>query len=79
MDMLKGEQIAEANLTDWRKPAQGLHARYVVDNFGTGARFVAAVGEASDALGHHPRVSIGNGYVTSDKNKDELIDLLRNH
>ena len=59
MDMLKGEQIAEANLADWRKLAQGLHARYVVDDFGAGARFVAAVGEAGDALGHHPRVSIG--------------------
>ena len=34
MDMLKGEQIAEANLTDWRKLAQGLHARYVVGDFG---------------------------------------------
>ena len=37
MDMLKGEQIAEANLTDWRKLAQGLHARYVTNDFGTGA------------------------------------------
>lgn len=63
MDMLKGAQIAEANLTDWRKLAQGLHARYVVDDFGAAARFVAAVGEAGDAVGHHPRVSIGNGYV----------------
>lgn len=63
MEMLKGEQIAEANLTDWRKLAQGLHARYVIADFGTGARFVAAVGEAGDALGHHPSVSIGNGYV----------------
>ena len=63
MDMLKGEQIADANLTDWRKLAQGLYARYLVDDFGAGARFVAAVGEAGDALGHHPRVSIGNGYV----------------
>lgn len=63
MDMLKGEKIAEAGLTDWRKLAQGLHARYVIDDFGTGARFVAAVGEAGDALGHHPSVSIGNGYV----------------
>lgn len=58
-----GEQIAAANLTDWRKLAQGLHARYVVDDFGAGARFVVAVGEAGDALGHYPRVSIGNGYV----------------
>ncbi len=65
MDMLKGEQIAAANLTDWRKLAQGLHARYVVDDFGTGARFVVAVGEAGDALGHHPRVSIGGGTSTS--------------
>lgn len=63
MDMLRGEQIAEANLTDWRKLAQGLHARYVVDDFSTGARFVAAVGEAGDTLGHHPRVHIGNGCV----------------
>jgi 4a-hydroxytetrahydrobiopterin dehydratase len=63
MDMLKGEEIAEANLTDWRKLAQGLHARYLVDDFGTGARFVVAVGEAGDELGHHPIVSMGNGYV----------------
>ena len=65
MDMLKGEQIAEANLTDWRKLAQGLHARYLVDDFGTGARFVAAVGEAGDALGHHPRCRSAMGTSTS--------------
>lgn len=63
MDMLKGEEIAEAKLTEWRKLAQGLHARYLVDDFGTATRFVTAVGEAGDALGHHPNVSIGNGYV----------------
>ncbi len=63
MDMLKGEEIAEAELTDWRKLAQGLHARYLVDDFGAGARFVVAVGEAGRALGHQPRVSIGPGYV----------------
>ncbi|MGO4340221.1 VOC family protein [Pedococcus sp. 2YAF34] len=63
MDMLRGGQIAEAGLTDWRKLAQGLHARYLVDDFGAGARFVTAVGEAGDDLGHHPRVRIGAGYV----------------
>ena len=73
MDMLKGAQIAEANLTDWRKLAQGLHARYVIDDFGTGARFVAAVGEAGDALGHHPRVSIGKGYVDLELVSDDAI------
>ena len=50
MDMLMGDKIVEANLADWRKLAQGLHARYLVDDFGTAARFVAAVGEAGDAL-----------------------------
>jgi 4a-hydroxytetrahydrobiopterin dehydratase len=63
MDMLRGEQIAEADLTEWRKLAQGLHARYLTDGFGAGARFVAAVGEAGDAIGHHPRVVIGTGHV----------------
>ncbi len=61
--MLPSAQIAETGLTDWRKLAQGLHARYLVADFGTAARFVAAVGEAGDALSHHPRVSIGQGYV----------------
>ena len=73
MDMLSGEQIAAANLTDWRKLAQGLHARYLVDDFGTGARFVAAVGEAGDVLGHHPRVSMGNGYVDLKLVSDDAI------
>ncbi len=73
MDMLRGEQIAKADLTDWRKLAQGLHARYVVDDFGAGVRFVAAVGEACDVLGHHPRVSIGNGYVDFKLVSDDAI------
>ncbi|ADB32596.1 hypothetical protein Kfla_3538 [Kribbella flavida DSM 17836] len=73
MDMLKGEQIAAADLADWRKLAQGLHARYLVDDFSTGARFVAAVAGAGDALGHHPRVSIGNGYVDLKLVTDDAV------
>jgi 4a-hydroxytetrahydrobiopterin dehydratase len=71
--MLTGEQIAAANLTEWRKLAQGLHARYVVDDFGTGARFVSAVGEAGDALDHHPRVSMGAGYVDLKLVSDDAV------
>jgi len=63
MDMLRGAEIGAAGLTDWRKLAQGLHARYLVDDFAAAARFVAAVGEAGDALGHHPHVAIGPGHV----------------
>jgi len=61
--MLRGAQIAEAGLTEWRKLAQGLHARYLIDDFAAGARFVAAVGEAGDAIAHHPRMTIGTGHV----------------
>ena len=73
MDMLRGNQIAEANLAHWRKLAQGLHARYVVDDFGSGVRFVAAIGEAGDVLGHHPRVAIGKGYVDLELVTDDAI------
>jgi hypothetical protein len=38
--MLTGDQIEEANLTDWRKLGQGQHARYVIGYFGTGVHFV---------------------------------------
>ena len=73
MDMLSGNQIAEANLAEWRKLAQGLHARYLVDDFGDGVRFVAAVGEVGDTLGHHPRVSIGKGYVDLELVTEDAI------
>jgi 4a-hydroxytetrahydrobiopterin dehydratase len=73
MDMLTGAQIAEANLTDWRKLGQGLHARYLVGDFGAGVRFVAAVGEAGDALGHYPRVTMGDRYVDLKLISDDAI------
>lgn len=37
MDMLTIKQIDDAGLTDWRKLGRGLHARYLVRDFGTGA------------------------------------------
>lgn len=58
-----GEQIAGADLSDWRKLAQGLHARFLTEDFAAGASFVAAVGEEGDSIGHHPRVSMGPGFV----------------
>jgi pterin-4a-carbinolamine dehydratase len=61
--MLGTDQITGANLTDWRKPAQGLHARLVIDDFAAGARFVSAIAEAGDALGHHPRLTLGSDFV----------------
>jgi 4a-hydroxytetrahydrobiopterin dehydratase len=73
MDMLTGAQIAEADLTDWRKLGQGLHARYRVDDFAAAVRFVAAVGEAGEGVGHHPRVTIGDGYVELKLLSDDAV------
>ena len=73
MDMLRGNAIASADLTEWRKLAQGIHARYVVHDFGGAARFVAAIGEAGDEIGHHPKVSIGTGHVDLKLSSDDAI------
>jgi 4a-hydroxytetrahydrobiopterin dehydratase len=73
MDMLRDEQINALGLADWRKLGQALHARYRVADFGSGARFVAAVGEAGDALGHHPRVTLGPGYVDLELVSDDAV------
>jgi 4a-hydroxytetrahydrobiopterin dehydratase len=73
MEMLTGEQITKADLSDWRKLGQGLHARYVVGDFGAGVRFVAAVAEAGAAVGHYPRVTIGAGYVDLKLVSDDAV------
>jgi 4a-hydroxytetrahydrobiopterin dehydratase len=73
MTMLSDEKIAAAGLADWRKLGQGLHARYVVDDFGAGVRFLAAVAEAGDALGHHPRATMGDGYVDLKVISDDAV------
>jgi 4a-hydroxytetrahydrobiopterin dehydratase len=63
MDMLSGDQIKDAQLTDWRKLAQGLHARYVVADFRSGASLLASVGDAVDGLGDHLRATVGDGFL----------------
>ncbi|HZC69606.1 MAG TPA: VOC family protein [Jatrophihabitans sp.] len=63
MDMLSGTQISAANLTDWRKLGQGLHARFGVDDFAAAVRFLAAIGDDAPAVGDHLQVRTGSGHV----------------
>ncbi|HZM78514.1 MAG TPA: VOC family protein [Candidatus Limnocylindrales bacterium] len=63
MEMLSRKQITAADLTDWRNLGQGLHARFLVDNFAAGARFVGAIAEAGDALDDHARLTLGSGHI----------------
>lgn len=73
MDMLRGNQIAGAGLTDWRKLAQGLHASYLVPDFGAAVDFLSAVGAAGDACGHHPRVRVAPGRVDLELVSDDAV------
>lgn len=63
MDMTSGREIREAGLGDWRKLAQGLHARFRIDDFGSGADFVAALGAVGDDVGRHLDVRLGDGFA----------------
>jgi 4a-hydroxytetrahydrobiopterin dehydratase len=63
MGRLTNTEIRAADLADWRKLAQALHARYTIPDFPAGAAFVAAVAEAAEAAGHHPDLTLSYGVV----------------
>ena len=49
---------------DWRVLFSGAHAYYRVASFAAGARFVAAIAEVGDAVGHFPDVDLRPDGVT---------------
>ena len=73
MEMLGRDQIAQADLADWRKLGQGLHTRFLVGDFAAGARLVSAIAEAGDAVGHHPRVTLSGGHVDLRLVSDDAV------
>ena len=73
MDMLSGEEITRADLPDWRKLGQGLHARFTVGDFTAGARFVSAVAAAAQLVGHDPEVRMGSRHVDLKLISDDAV------
>lgn len=71
MDMLPSARIAEARLEDWRKLAQGLHARFLVCDLAAAARFLTAVAATAD--GREPRVRTGAGFVDLELVSDDAV------
>jgi 4a-hydroxytetrahydrobiopterin dehydratase len=63
MERLTNQQILDAGLSDWRKLAQALHARFLTGAFVTGVDFVAAVTEVAEEAKHHPDVTIKYPHV----------------
>ncbi len=62
--MLGDQQIADADLEDWRKLGQGLHARFLPSSFMAAARFLVGVAEMADEVGHAPQVRLDAGSST---------------
>lgn len=52
------EFAALSGLDDWRYLLGAIHAEFQFSGYGPAARFVAAVGEASDAADHHPDIAV---------------------
>jgi 4a-hydroxytetrahydrobiopterin dehydratase len=60
---LTDQQVLDARLEDWRKLAQGLHARFLTGDFTSGVAFVSAIASASQDAGHHPEVRLTRAWV----------------
>jgi 4a-hydroxytetrahydrobiopterin dehydratase len=63
MQELTNQQIAEARLTDWRKLAQRLHARFGIDDYASGVAFLADVGDVARPAGHFPEARLTQEWV----------------
>ncbi|MEO6881537.1 MAG: 4a-hydroxytetrahydrobiopterin dehydratase [Mycobacteriaceae bacterium] len=60
---ISGDEIIAEDLDDWRLLAQALHARFRTGSFLAGVRFAQAVGEAAEAVNHHPDLKLTYPFV----------------
>jgi 4a-hydroxytetrahydrobiopterin dehydratase len=56
--LLSGDQIVGMGVDDWRSVHETLQARFRTDDFATGLRLLAAIGEAAEEAGHHPELDL---------------------
>ncbi len=61
---LKGQQILEEGLRDWRLILGRLVARFETGNFNAGAALVGRIAEAADRANHHPDVDLRYPHLT---------------
>ncbi|MGO1174237.1 MAG: 4a-hydroxytetrahydrobiopterin dehydratase [Actinomycetaceae bacterium] len=58
MEQLTTDAIQDADLRDWRHLQGALHTRFDTGDFRRGLALVSAIGEAAEAAGHHPDVTL---------------------
>jgi 4a-hydroxytetrahydrobiopterin dehydratase len=55
---LNAEQFAQAGLSDWTWREGAIHAHLETGDFATGLRLVNLIGEAAEAMNHHPDLDL---------------------
>jgi 4a-hydroxytetrahydrobiopterin dehydratase len=63
VEKLNNQEVRDAGLSDWRKLAQALHARYSIPNYDVAATFITAVARVAEADGHHPDLVIKHSVI----------------
>lgn len=58
MAKLTDQQIQDAQLDDWRKRDDALHARFRTGDFIEGLKFVTAIAVVAEQANHHPDVTL---------------------
>lgn len=61
---LKGAEIEQEGLVDWRLVLGRLVARFRTGDFNTGTALITRIAEAADAANHHPDVDLRYPHVT---------------
>lgn len=56
LERLTAGQVREAGLTDWRQIQGRIKARFRTGDFATGLALVNRIGEAAEAVDHHPDI-----------------------
>ena len=55
---LTAEQFAQEGLSDWTWREDAIHAHLETGDFATGLRLVNRIGEAAEAMNHHPDLDL---------------------
>ncbi|MDQ2853033.1 MAG: 4a-hydroxytetrahydrobiopterin dehydratase [Allobranchiibius sp.] len=61
MDTVTDQQFRDADLPDWHKAPNTLHASFEVPDYRAAATFITAIAEAAESAVHHPDLSLTYG------------------
>ena len=57
-EKLTGQQVLDADLTDWRLMVRSLNTRFATGDFATGLELAGRIGAAAEEMNHHPDLDL---------------------